>query len=90
MFRQASNCCKRIFEAAKLAFVSISSQKLGSWDFWRIAYNVINKGKSATPPLFTALEVLSSASDKAKLFAKNLSKDSNLDDSDIFLPVYPS
>ena len=89
-FRQASNCCKRIFEAAKLAFVSISSQKLGSWDFWRIAYNVINKGKSATPPLFTALEVLPSASDKAKLFAKSLSKDSNLDDSDISLPVYPS
>ena len=89
MFRQASNCCKRVLEAAKLAYVSISSQKLGSWDFWRIAYNVINKGKSATPPLFTALEVLSSASDKAKLFAKNLSKDSNLDDSDISLPVYP-
>ena len=90
MFRQASNCCKRVLEAAKLAYVSISSQKLGSWDFWRIAYNVINKGKSATPSLFTALEVLSSASDKAKLFAKNLSKDSNLDDSDISLPVYPS
>ena len=87
MFRQASNCCKRVLEAAKLAYVSISSQKLG---FWRIAYNVINKGKSATPPLFTALEVLSSASDKAKLFAKSLSKDSNLDDSDISLPVYPS
>ena len=35
------------------------------------------------------LEVLSSASDKAKLFAKNLSKNSSLDDSDIFLPVFP-
>ena len=33
--------------------------------------------------------MLSSASDKAKLFAKNLSKNSNLDDSDIFLPVFP-
>ena len=31
-----------------------------------------------------------SASDKAKLFAKNFSKDSNLDDSCISLPVFPS
>ena len=33
--------------------------------------------------------MLSSASDKAKLFAKNFSKNSNLDDSGIFLPVFP-
>ena len=35
-------------------------------------------------------EMLSSASDKAKLFAENLSKISNIDDSGIFLPVFPS
>ena len=35
-------------------------------------------------------EVLSSASDKAKMFAKNFSKNSNLDDSGISLPVFPS
>ena len=34
--------------------------------------------------------MLSSASDKGKLFAKNFYKKSNLDDSDIFLPVFPS
>ena len=34
--------------------------------------------------------MLSSASDKAKLFAKNFSKNSNLDDSGISLPVSPS
>ena len=38
-FRQASNRCKRVLEAAKLAYAnktkeSISSQKLGSRDFW--------------------------------------------------------
>ena len=38
-FRQASNCCKRVLEAAKLAYFiktkeSIIFQKLGSWDFW--------------------------------------------------------
>ena len=40
-FRQASNRCKRVLEADKLAYAneskeSITSQKLGSWDFWRI------------------------------------------------------
>ena len=34
--------------------------------------------------------MLSSASDKAKLFAENFSKNSNLDDSSISLPVFPS
>ena len=34
--------------------------------------------------------MLASASDKAKLFAKNFSKNSNLDDSGISLPVFPS
>ena len=69
---------------------SITSQNLGSWDFWQIANSVLNKGKSATPPLFNRPEVLSSASDKAKLFAENFSKNSNLDDSGISLPVFPS
>ena len=94
-FRQASYHCKRVLEAAKLAYTSktkesITSQKLGSLDFWQIANSVLNKGKSAIPPLFNRLEVLSSASDKAKLFAKNCFKKSNLDDSGMSLPVFPS
>ena len=44
------------------------------------------KGKSAIPPLFSGPDMLSSASDKAKLFTKNFSKNSNLDDSGISLP----
>ena len=64
-FRQASNRCKRVLEAAKLAYAnktkeSITSQKLGSRDFWRIANSVLNKGKSAISPLFNGPEVLSS------------------------------
>ena len=91
----ASNRCKRVLEAAKLAHANrtkeiIASQKLGSRDFWRIANSVLNKGKSAIPPLFKGPEVLSSASDKAKLFAENFSMNSNLDDSGISLPVFPS
>ena len=34
--------------------------------------------------------MLSSSSDKAKFFAKNSSKNSNLDDSGISLPIFPS
>ena len=94
-FREASNCCKRVLDAAKLAYAnkakeSITFQKLGSRDFWRIANSVLNKVKSAIPPLFNGPEVLSSASDKAKLFAEIFSMNSNLDDSGISLPVFPS
>ena len=39
---------------------------------------------------FNSSEVLSSLSDKAKLCAKSFSKNSNLDESGIFLPVFPS
>ena len=94
-FRHASNCCKRVLEAAKLVYAnktkeSFTSQKLGSRDFWRIANSVLNKVKSAIPPLLNGLEVMFSASDKAKLFAENFSLNSNLDDSGVCLPVFPS
>ena len=90
-FRQAINHCKRVLEAAKLAYAnktkeSITSQKLGSQDFWQIANIVLNKGKSAIPPL----EVCFSVSDKTKLCAKNLTKNSNLGDSGVSLPIFPS
>ena len=45
---------------------------------------------SSLPPLLHGPEVLSSASDKAKLFAKNFCKNFNLDDSDISLPIFLS
>ena len=55
-FRQPSDRFKRVFEAAKLVCAnktkeSISSQKFGSQDFWRIANSALNKGKSAIHPL---------------------------------------
>ena len=59
-------------------------------DFWQITNSVLNKGKSAISPIFNSLVVLSSASDKEKLFAETFSKNSNLDDSGISLPVFPS
>ena len=94
-FRQVSNRWKRVTEAVKIAYPtkrkeSITSQKLGSWDSWRIANSVFNKGKSAILPLFNSRGVLSSASDRVKLFAKNFSKNFNLDHLGILLPVFPS
>ena len=62
---------------------SITYEKLGSQDFWWVANSVLNKGKSDISPLFNKPEVLSSTSDKAKLFAKSISKNFNIDDSGI-------
>ena len=58
-------------------------------DFWWIS-SVPNKGKSAIPHLFNDLEVLSSAFHKANMFAKNNSKNSNLDYLGILLPTFHS
>ena len=66
------------------------SKKLGSCDFWRIANRVFNKSKFATTGLFNDPDMLSSATDKAKLFAKNFSKNSSINGSCISLPVFPS
>ena len=68
-FRQASNHCKMVLEAVKLAYAnktkeSITFQKLGSWEFCQIANSFLNKGKSAISPLFNSPKVLFSASDK--------------------------
>ena len=59
-------------------------KKLYSANFGEFASSVLNKGKSAITPFFNGPEVLSSASDKAKLFAKN----SNLYESRISLPAF--
>ena len=48
---------------------------------------VLNKGKYVILPLFNSLEVLYSASGKVLLLAENISRNSNLDDSSIPLPV---
>ena len=45
--------------------------------------------KSAIPLLFNASEVLPSASNKAKLFHENVSKNSDLDGTGISLPAFP-
>ena len=85
----------KVLETAKLAYANKKKspslpRNVALGTFWRIANSVLNKGKSVILPLFSGPEVLSSASGKAKLFAENLSKNSNLDDSGISLPIFPS
>ena len=83
-FKQACNHCKRVLEAAKLAY----GNKI-TWLLRLLAncYSLLSKGKSI-PPQFNRPEVLSSASDRTKLIAKSLSKNSNFDDLGISLPVF--
>ena len=61
------------------------SQQFNKDSKWRV-----KKGKSTINPLFNDPKVLYSASDKAKLFVKNFLQNSNLDDSGITLPIFPS
>ena len=91
-FRKASHCCKTVLEAAKLAYATKTTslpRNMALMTFVRIANSVLKRGKSAIPPLFNSLDVLPSTSDKAKLFLKNFSKNSNLDDSGSSLTVLP-
>ena len=93
-FRQASNRCKSILEAAKLPYAnetkeSITSQKLGSRDFCKLLIVFLTK-VNLLYFRYSTTQVLSSASDKAKLFDENFSKNSNIDDSGISLPIFPS
>ena len=58
-FRQAINPCKKVLEAPKIAYGNktrefITSQKLGSLDFWQIANSFLFKGKSAIPPIINS------------------------------------
>ena len=75
-FSEVSIYCERVLEAVKLVYAnntdSITSQKVGTRDFSQINNSVLSKGKSAIPLLFNGPEVLSSASDKTKVFVKNV------------------
>ena len=69
---------------------SSSGQKLDSGVFWLIANSVLNKGRSVIPPLFNGSEMLTSASDKARLLSDIFFKSSHLDHLCISLPAFPS
>ena len=66
----------------------ITAQKLGSRDLWRIANSVFNKLNLLC--LLYSMVQRSCLLHKAKLYAKHLPKNSNIDNSVISLPVFPS
>ena len=84
-FRTARNHCKRILRNAKNSYAQsvklrVAEQRLGSQEFWRITNKVMNRGKGSVPTIINGPEVISSALDKAKLFAMNFASNSTLDD----------
>ena len=73
------NHCKSVLKPAKLVYAtktkeSVSCQKLGSWNFWQTVNGVLNKGKSALPPLLNSPEVFTSASDLLYVVSKIFEK----------------
>ena len=93
-FRTTSNRCKYVLNAAKDHYASliqsrIDNENLGTREFWRITNRVMNRGKSSIPTIINGPEILSSSLDKARLFAKMFSSNSNLDDSGHPLPDCP-
>ena len=83
--------CKRILQHVKLAYANeIVYHFPGVCDFWHIADSLLSKGKPTISVLFSGTEVLSSASNKAKLSSKDFSRNSHLNDSHIFLSAFPS
>ena len=94
-FRQASSSCKRVLEAAELAYAnktkqSITSQKLGSGTFGKLPIVFSTKVNLLCPLYSTAQRCCLQHLKKSNGFAGNFSKNSNLDDSVISLPVFPS
>ena len=94
LFHEAQNR-ERVLEDAKQQYAnsvagSISTQRLGSRDFWQIANSVLNNNKSSIPPLFHGSEVLTSPQDKANLFGDNFVSNSTLNDEGHLLPAFPS
>ena len=66
-FRQASHCCKKVVEAAKLAYATKKTslpRNVALMTFVQIVNSVLKRGKFAIPPLFNSLDVLPSTSDK--------------------------
>ena len=79
-FRQAHHCCKKVLLKLPILLIEKSISLPSSYNFLPIANSILDKGKSAIPPLFDT-EVLSS---------ENVSKNSYLGDSGVSLHFSPS
>ena len=63
--------------------------KFGLGDFWQTAKIILRKVKFTTPSLFNAPKARLCSSNKTNLCDEDFSNNFNLDDSDIYLPVFP-
>ena len=84
LFCDSRNHCKSVLKDAMSNYVvathrSFASQLIGFQDFWGICNSVFN-----------GTEVLATSTDKANLFARNISCNSTLDDGSQQLPDFPS
>ena len=59
-FRQVSNYCKRVLDAAKLAYANKTKESPTSQKFGRIANSVFNRSKFVIHPLFNSLHAFPS------------------------------
>ena len=94
-FRTASNHCKRVIKNARELYAKsikskVAEQRLGSHQFWQIANRILNRSVCSIPTIINGPEVISSAADKAKLFAKNFAANSTLCDQGHQPPVFPT
>ena len=93
-FNAARNYCRRILRNSKCSYAQtirteISNERPGTCGFWKISRKVLNSGKASVPTLIHGPEVISSSSEKAKLFAANFASNSTLDDQGHTLPDFP-
>ena len=93
-FNAARNRCRRILRNAEDSHAQtvrteISNERPGTRGFWKISRKVLNCGKPSIPTLVNGPEVISSSSEKAKLFAANFAANSTLDDHGHPLPDFP-
>ena len=89
VFIQTVNGNKSYLKFANVSYTNeiketITSQKLGSYDFWRIANRVFSKGKSASPEVFFSIP------NEAKMILKMFSGSSTPDNSRDPLPFFPT
>ena len=93
-FRQASNRCKRVFEAAKLAYANKTKESITSQKLW--LSGLFTELLTVFSTKVDLLDLRCSMAQRCfflhliNLFAEDFSKNSDIDDSAISLPVFPS
>jgi len=95
LFSTARNRCKNVLQNARDNYqesvkAKISTQRLGSREFWKIFNSVTKKGKSVIPPLLDGPRVVSSTRGKAEILASSFARNCTLPVSGQYLPDFPS